>query len=173
MQVEAFLARDGEALHEGSDYVVDVNPRGELLTIRPVSGTFSDGCYRISVQQTQFGVVIKSTLPEVHKFRMQSDSDDRAPLKCRSIQQASVLVPKGSVWKYLDDGTDQGTAWREPEFDDSRWKSGPAQLGYGETDQATTSNMVRMNRTSIARPIFGMISTSSIRRPSVLSNCAC
>ena len=54
------------------------------------------------------------------------------------MQEASVLVPTGSVWKYLDDGTDQGTAWREPAFDDSQWKSGPAQLGFGETDQATT-----------------------------------
>ena len=42
------------------------------------------------------------------------------------------------MWKYLDDGSDQGTAWREPGFDDSLWKSGPAQLGYGETDQVTT-----------------------------------
>ena len=31
----------------------------------------------------------------------------------------NVLVPAGALWKYLDDGTDQGTAWREPGFDDS------------------------------------------------------
>lgn len=47
------------------------------------------------------------------------------------------LVTAGSVWKYLDNGSDQGTAWREVGFDDSTWASGPAQLGYGEGDEAT------------------------------------
>jgi hypothetical protein len=48
-----------------------------------------------------------------------------------------VLVKRGSVWKYLDDGSDQGGAWAEPGFDDAKWASGPAQLGYGDGDEAT------------------------------------
>ncbi len=47
------------------------------------------------------------------------------------------LVPQGAVWKYLDNGVDQGTAWRALDFNDSPWASGPAQLGYGDDDQAT------------------------------------
>lgn len=47
-----------------------------------------------------------------------------------------VLVSKGASWKYLDDGSDQGTAWRNPEFDDRGWKEGSAKLGYG--DEVTT-----------------------------------
>ncbi|MBN2311778.1 MAG: hypothetical protein JXR94_22555, partial [Candidatus Hydrogenedentes bacterium] len=47
-------------------------------------------------------------------------------------------VSRGAVWKYLDDGSDQGTAWRMPEFDDSAWPSGRAELGYGDGDEATT-----------------------------------
>jgi hypothetical protein len=35
------------------------------------------------------------------------------------------------------DGVDQGTAWRAPGFDDSSWQSGPAQLGFGDSDEAT------------------------------------
>ncbi|MCY3624067.1 MAG: metallophosphoesterase [Gammaproteobacteria bacterium] len=50
---------------------------------------------------------------------------------------AHDLVSLGSTWSYLDDGTDQGTAWREPDFDDSAWESGPAQLGFGEDDEET------------------------------------
>ncbi len=48
-----------------------------------------------------------------------------------------VLVPLGATWKYLDDGTDQGTAWRELPFDDGRWKAGPAEFGYGDGDEKT------------------------------------
>jgi hypothetical protein len=48
-----------------------------------------------------------------------------------------VLIPRGAVWRYLDDGSDQGTNWTAINFDDSAWSSGPAQLGYGDGDEAT------------------------------------
>jgi hypothetical protein len=48
-----------------------------------------------------------------------------------------VLVGAGSVWKYLDDGSNQRTAWRGTSFNDSSWESGPAELGYGDGDEAT------------------------------------
>ena len=48
-----------------------------------------------------------------------------------------VLVPTGSIWKYLDNGSDQGTAWRSAGYNDSGWPSGPAQLGYGDGDEST------------------------------------
>ena len=48
-----------------------------------------------------------------------------------------TLVATGSVWGYLDNGSDQGTAWRSPSFNDSGWAVGPAELGYGDSDEAT------------------------------------
>ncbi|MGB2820835.1 MAG: lamin tail domain-containing protein, partial [Phycisphaerae bacterium] len=48
-----------------------------------------------------------------------------------------TLIDRGSVWSYLDDGSDQGAAWQAPSFDDSAWASGRAQLGYGDDDEAT------------------------------------
>ena len=47
------------------------------------------------------------------------------------------LITEGSTWKYLDDGSNQGTAWYGTGFDDSGWASGPAELGYGDGDEAT------------------------------------
>lgn len=47
------------------------------------------------------------------------------------------LVPPGSRWRYRDLGLDEGTAWRTADFDDSTWAEGPAQLGYGNGDEAT------------------------------------
>ncbi len=46
----------------------------------------------------------------------------------------------GTVWKYLDDGSNQGTAWRSPTFDDTSWASGAGQLGFGDSDETTSLN---------------------------------
>lgn len=43
-----------------------------------------------------------------------------------------VLVPAGSLWKYLDDGSNQGTNWAQTNFVDTSWASGFAELGYGD-----------------------------------------
>ena len=48
-----------------------------------------------------------------------------------------LLVLPGSTWKYLDDGSDQGSAWSQAGFVDSGWSAGPGQLGYGDGDEAT------------------------------------
>jgi hypothetical protein len=53
------------------------------------------------------------------------------------VAQSSVLVAATATWKYLDNGSNQGTAWRAPAFNDTAWASGPAQLGYGDGDEAT------------------------------------
>jgi chitodextrinase len=47
------------------------------------------------------------------------------------------LVSAGATWRYLDNGSDQGTAWRARTFNDGAWASGPAQLGYGDGDEST------------------------------------
>ncbi|MFA6588925.1 MAG: CotH kinase family protein, partial [Bacteroidales bacterium] len=48
------------------------------------------------------------------------------------------IIAKGSEWKYLDKGTDEKTAWYDPEFDDGEWKTGQAPLGYDYEDLATS-----------------------------------
>jgi len=37
----------------------------------------------------------------------------------------TALVTAGAIFSYLDDGSDQGSAWRELGFDDSGWSAGP------------------------------------------------
>lgn len=51
----------------------------------------------------------------------------------------TVLSPLGATWKYLDNGSDQGTAWRAPGFNDSTWSNGVARLGFGADAAATTT----------------------------------
>jgi hypothetical protein len=56
--------------------------------------------------------------------------------------QDTKLIAYGSTWQYLDDGSNQGTSWRAVGFNDSAWASGPAQLGYGDGDEATVTGYV-------------------------------
>jgi hypothetical protein len=55
-----------------------------------------------------------------------------------ALASAYTIVPFKSSWKYLDNGSDQGTAWRATGFADGSWTSGNAELGYGDADEATT-----------------------------------
>lgn len=87
-----------------------------------------------------FGLVWTNVVPGAHVLSaLMSDSlgakYTSAPVNITVTGQTLVLT--GSVWKYLDNGSDQGTAWSAPAFDDSAWASGPAQLGYGDGDEAT------------------------------------
>lgn len=42
------------------------------------------------------------------------------------------LIPSGAVWRYLDNGSNQNTAWRAAGFSDAAWLSGAAEIGYGD-----------------------------------------
>ncbi|HZJ13822.1 MAG TPA: Ig-like domain-containing protein [Chthoniobacteraceae bacterium] len=50
----------------------------------------------------------------------------------------TVVVPLGSTWQYLDNGTNQGVAWKDLAFvPDASWKLGAAELGYGDGGEST------------------------------------
>lgn len=57
---------------------------------------------------------------------------------------ADPLISRETVWRFLDNGSDQGTAWREPDFDHAGWRNGLAELGFGDggdgRPEATTLN---------------------------------
>jgi len=70
------------------------------------------------------------------------------------VGSPEVLVPVGSPWRYLDDGSDQGTAWQALGFDDSTWQVGNAQLGYGDGDEVTEINGTNARDATIATTYF-------------------
>lgn len=76
--------------------------------------------------------------------------------------QTTTLVPAGSNWRYLDNGSDQGTAWRALNFNDSAWSSGLAQFGYADDDEVSLIRSNRANGTIIATTYF--------RKPFVCTN---
>jgi len=67
-----------------------------------------------------------------------------------NIRLYASLVTPGSQWRFLDDGSDQGTAWRGLAANDSSWALGRAQLGFGDGDEVT---VVRSDRADGSRII--------------------
>jgi hypothetical protein len=54
------------------------------------------------------------------------------------------LIPRESVWSYLDDGSDQGVAWREPGFA-AAWPTGRAELGFGDGEDGAEGTVLDDN----------------------------
>lgn len=87
-----------------------------------------------------FGITWTNAAPGRHL--LQATALDATGLSTTSapvvIDVLPSLVPRGALWKYLDDGSDlSGSPWRAADFDDSSWPAGPAQLGFGDGDEAT------------------------------------
>ena len=100
-----------------------------IATLPADSTTFSDTS-GLSPTKTYFYRVHAANLAGESPF---SNLASAATLSPTSL----ALVPAGSTWKYLDDGSDQASAWRAMSFDDSPWNSGAGQLGYGDNDESS------------------------------------
>jgi hypothetical protein len=77
-----------------------------------------------------------------------------------------TLIPVGAVWKYLDNGSNQGTNWRTVGFNDGGWASGSAELGYGDNDEATVvsygSNSSLKHITTYFRRAFNVTNAAAV-----------
>jgi hypothetical protein len=51
-----------------------------------------------------------------------------------------TIISAETIWKYDDHDINYGSDWRKIDFDDSLWKNGYAQLGYGNGTEATIIN---------------------------------
>jgi hypothetical protein len=77
-----------------------------------------------------------------HIFRLSADdgehtASDDVTIEIQRVAAERNFIEAGSEWRYLDNGSNQGTKWRARLFDDSKWSAGPAQLGYGDSDEKT------------------------------------
>ena len=82
-------------------------------------------------------------------------------------QRPVTYFTTGKRWKYLDDGSNQGTAWRETNFNDASWKSGPSQLGYGSDDEDSGTSLEFGGDSSNKFPTTYFRTTVDIPNPQV------
>ncbi len=47
--------------------------------------------------------------------------------------QTQTIFDYASSWRYLDDGSNQGTTWKETSYNDAGWSSGTGIFGYGDS----------------------------------------
>jgi len=80
----------------------------------------------------------------------------------------TTIIPYNSNWKFLDNGTDQGTAWRATGFADGGWASGNAELGYGDEDEATVVSFGPSSSNKYITTYFRK--TITIPNPSIYTN---
>ena len=73
----------------------------------------------------------------VDSFRVYSKALSAEEVAELSYPPPIALLRKGSIWKYLDTGENPGASWKSLGFNDAAWPSGPAQLGFGDGDEAT------------------------------------
>jgi hypothetical protein len=102
-----------------------------------VGGADESAWFEYTVRQPGFVAGVNVLAVQLHQ-KGSASSDLSFDLEARGVNPAPVeAIAAGAVWKYLDTGTDPGAAWTGAAFDDAVWKSGPAQLGYGDGDEAT------------------------------------
>lgn len=63
--------------------------------------------------------------------------------------QPLVLLEGNSAWRYVDDGTDQGTVWQAV-YDDTSWKTGQAPLGYKDNGSGVSTTVFGGLKTNIS-----------------------
>lgn len=88
-----------------------------------------------------------------------------------NVPNVSVVIPNRSVWKYLDTGTDQGAAWRSGSFNDASWKSGPAELGFGDNVKNSSNGTPKPEQTVLnGGPSNDRFRTTYFRRTFSVAN---
>ncbi len=128
------IERDS-VLMDPSTYSFTYNTTDDRITLRRNDNQLFDfGTYEITVSLT--GDKIKDSGDPTAREMPQTVFTVEV-FSPGSDEYSSKLVPEHSTWRYLDDGSNQGTAWRESNFVDSSWDLGPAELGYGDNAEGT------------------------------------
>ena len=58
----------------------------------------------------------------------------------QDLSPATEYLAAGTTWRYDDAGTTPSGTWTAADYADRSWRSGAAQLGFGDGDEATTIN---------------------------------
>jgi hypothetical protein len=140
------LRDDGAVVYLNGQEIVRSNMPSSTVAYNTLASTAIGGAdesawYSYTVNPAMLVAGTNVIAVEIHQAAVDS-SDISFDLKLTASTSSSTpttsnLIAPGASWRYLDNGSNQGTAWSAASFSDSTWKSGKAQLGYGDGDEAT------------------------------------
>ena len=138
-----FLRDDGLVLYlNGSEIYRNNMPAGAIAATTQASVAISNADENVFLEVTLIAppLVAGTNVFAVSLHQRGTTSSDLSfDMQAQGVGPSPALpVPAGSDWHYLDDGTDPGATWMTSAFAETAiWKTGPAQLGYGDGDEAT------------------------------------
>ena len=65
-----------------------------------------------------------------------------AAIRLNSVRIQTRLVATNTVWRFLDNATDPGALWNGVDFDDTAWRAGATEIGYGDGGEATVAGFI-------------------------------
>jgi hypothetical protein len=142
------LARVGEGVPVGLN-----TPSAQSVTVdyefESAAGPLASGTLTFAPGQTLAWAPAPGVNPQDHEFlQLALNNPVNAQLVNPSVvylvkvavvplPPSTTLIPRGAVWRYRDAALAAPAGWQNLGFDDDTWPEGPAQLGFGESDQAT------------------------------------
>lgn len=165
---------DGAVVYLNGTEVWRVNmPGGAVNYSTFASSTIGDNGTASTIVANSLVVGTNVIAVEMHQ-RDSGSSDISFNLSLSGNAVSDSYIADTDTWKYLDNGSDQGTAWYGTGFNDTSWASGAAELGYGDGDEATVvddgpdanrypTTYFRKSFTVSDHTIYGSLSLEAIR----------
>lgn len=113
-------------------YTVTIRLTGDIYATAPVNPSPP-----VTTATVSLNVNTVDDAPSAVNDRYYSRQNYLLNIPATATQTTEALIPVRSAWKW-NAGTDLGTAWRAPEYNDAAWAAGAGILGFGDTDITTT-----------------------------------
>lgn len=165
----------GEHLHRGTPYSIRWGTSGNIPTVRLEYSTNDGASWTTITASTPNTGRYTWTVPQLDSTTALIRVSDAANAFVADESNAGFTIETtpqqviyfGDYWTYDDRGIDQGTAWRAVSFDDSGWKAGYAELGFGDADEATILTKATPSYPSAyfrkVIPLSGAVTSATLR----------
>lgn len=124
------LSDDTDARSLGTNQIVNLGPQAATATTFPWStANASWGLHSLRAVAT----------PVAGELSLEDNTRTVLSIVAPALT-TNIYLTKSHDWRYHDRGVSLGTAWREPDYDDSAWAQGRGPLGYQDPPINTVLN---------------------------------
>jgi hypothetical protein len=124
-------ARPGVILNDLMNYGFQAPVPVSITTYPAGSGKLTFNGLKIPVD------VCNGGYPKGESIKLTAEANSGYTFLGWKANEDTLLIGKQTSWKYLDKGSDPGPYWKNADYSDAFWKSGQAELGYGDGGEKT------------------------------------